>query len=395
MAARRAVLVGIGAAAMLVTVVLALTPRSSDTPDEVSVPVDVPGTEVLEAGTFRAIAAAQMPMVVNIRSESRRQTQDLTDFFGRGDPLQRFFGAPDGPPGRREYSEGAGSGFIIDKSGLILTNNHVVAGASRIEVGLFPRAEGNDEPATYEAEVIGRDPVTDSALIRIAKRPEFDLPAATFGDSDEMAPGDWVVAIGNPFNLAHTVTVGVISAKGRPFRGIEGRMQEMLQTDAAINPGNSGGPLINLRGEVIGINTAILSAGPSAGNIGIGFAVPMNIIRELLPQLQEGKVTRGRLGVQIMDVPAEAIEALGLDGRRGAVVSSVERGGPAARAGVMPGDVVVEYDGNPVQNSDDLVRMVAGTRPGSRISMKIVRDRQPLTLDVIIDTLDFAEAGSR
>ena len=249
-------------------------------------------------------------------------------------------------PPREEFLEGAGSGFVIDESGLVLTNNHVVAGASRIEVGFFAGTPGTENGETYyEAKVIGQDPLTDSALIRLIGKPPGNLAVATFGDSDQMAPGDLVVAIGNPFNLAHTVTVGVISAKGRPFPATEGRVQEMLQTDTAINPGNSGGPLLNLRGEVIGINTAILSTGPTGGNVGIGFAVPINIVRNLLPQLHEGKVTRGRIGVQITAVPKEALSALGLDTQRGALVSSVEPRGPAARAGIEPGDVILEYRG--------------------------------------------------
>ena len=206
-----------------------------------------------------------------------------------------------------------------------------------------------------------------------------------------MAPGDLVVAIGNPFNFAHTVTVGVISAKGRPFQAMEGRVQQMLQTDTAINPGNSGGPLLNLRGEVIGINTAILSPGPSAGNVGIGFAVPINVVRDLLPQLHAGKVTRGRLGVQITPVPKEAVSALGLETQRGALVSSVEPDGPAARVGIEPGDVIVEYQGKPIQTSDELVQMVINTKPGSTIAMNVLRDQRPRTIKVTVGSLDLLD----
>jgi serine protease Do len=270
-----------------------------------------------------------------------------------------------------------------------VTNNHVVAGASRIEVGLFARPGENDR-LTYQAKVIGRDPLTDSALIRIVETLPFDLPTATLGDSAQVAPGDWVVAIGNPFNLTHTVTAGVISAKGRPFP-VEGRIQEMLQTDTAINPGNSGGPLLNLRGEVIGINTAILSTGPNGGNVGIGFAVPINVVSDLLPQLQQGKVTRGRIGVRVTNVPPEAVDELGLPEPGGALVESVEPKGPAARAGVEPGDVIVEYDGKPVRSSDELVQMVVNSRTGSQTSVKAIRDKQPMTFDVRIEPLEFAD----
>jgi serine protease Do len=202
------------------------------------------------------------------------------------------------------------------------------------------------------------------------------------------------MAIGNPFNLAHTVTVGVVSAKGRPFSPIKGRIQEMLQTDAAINPGNSGGPLLNVRGDVVGINTAILSTSPTAGNVGIGFAVPINVVRQLLPQLSEGHVTRGRIGVQIAPIPRDAAKALGLDDARGALVSAVEPGGPAARAGLKPGDVILEYDGKPVRDSEELVRMVVNTRPGSTVRMRVLRNKQALTLNVPVEPLDLADASA-
>ena len=355
------------------------SPGASSRPDAPS-PID--------SQTFRRIAEAQTPMVVNIRSESRRQTRDLTEFFGGGDPSRRFFGPPDlGPGPRDEILEGAGSGFIIDKSGLILTNNHVVAGAIRIEVGLFPGSGGSEEGRSYQAQVIGRDPLTDSALIRIIEKPSADLPVATFGDSAQMAPGDWVVAIGNPFNLSQTVTIGVISAKGRPFP-MEGRIQEMLQTDTAINPGNSGGPLLNLRGEVIGINTAILSPGSSGGNVGIGFAVPINVVRELLPQLQQGKVTRGRIGLRVTAVPRDALDEFGLKEPGGALVAAVEPDGPAARAGLKPGDVIVEFGGQPVRNSDELVRMAVASQPGSTVPVRIVRAKQPMTINVKVEALE-------
>jgi serine protease Do len=387
--------VGVLAGAAVVAIGLAASPqlqrtlgaRGFDAPPLHSTPVTGP----IDAQTFRRIAEAQTPMVVNIRSESRRQTRDLREFFGGDDPYERFFGLPGmGAAPRDEYLEGAGSGFIIDKSGLVLTNNHVVAGATRIEVGLFGRKPDTENGNAYEAKVVGRDPLTDSALIRLVEKPPGDLPVATFGDSNQMAPGDMVVAIGNPFNLAHTLTVGVISAKGRPFSPLEGRVQEMLQTDTAINPGNSGGPLLNLRGEVIGINTAILSTGPGAGSVGIGFAVPINVVRDLLPQLHDGKVTRGRIGVQITAVPKEALSALGLDSPRGVLVATVEPDGPAARAGLEPGDVIVEYEGRPVRTSDELVRTVINTKPGSAVTMTVLRDKRPRTIRLTVEPLDLA-----
>src|SRR5512142_2008194 len=182
-----------------------------------------------------------------------------------------------------------------------------------------------------------------------------------------MAPGDWVMAIGNPFGFAHTVTVGVISATKRPFQVSTGRTNDMLQTDAAINPGNSGGPLLNVRGEVIGINTAIISNSRSEGNIGIGFAVPINTVRELLPQLRQGKVVRGRIGVSVAAVPREGLEDFGLRERKGALVATVTGSGPAAKAGIEPGDIILEYNGRPVPNRDDLVDMVTHTKPGTSV----------------------------
>lgn len=344
----------------------------------------------IDARTFRRIAEAQTPTVVNIRSEARRQTRTLHDFFGGDDPFRRFFGTPEMSPGpREEVLEGAGSGFIVDKGGLILTNNHVVAGASRIEVAFFRTAE-NQSGKTYPAKLIGRDPLTDSALIQIVERPSFDLPVATFGDSRQVAAGDWVVAIGNPFNLSHTVTAGVISANGRLFP-VAGRVQEMLQTDTAINPGNSGGPLLNLRGEVIGINTAILSTGPMAGNVGIGFAVPINVVNELLPRLRQGDVARGQIGAQVVSVLQEAVDELGLSDRRGALIVALEPGGPAARAGLEPGDVIIEYAGRSVAASDELVQMVVNTPPGSTVPVTVVRRKGPMTVQVRVEQLELPE----
>ncbi len=358
--------------------------QGSVTPTMNSAPLD----GAIGADTFRQIADAQTPMVVNIRTESRRRTQALTDFFGGDEFFRRFFGQPQDEP-RDEITEGAGTGFLIDAEGYILTNNHVVEDATKIEVGLF-----GDDGNVYEAEIVGRDPLTDSALIRLTERPEEELPEAKFGDSDQIRPGDWVMAIGNPFNLAHTVTVGVISAVGRPFPVAAGRFQQVLQTDAAINPGNSGGPLLNLRGEVVGINTAIISGQATPSNLGIGFAVPINVVRQLLPQLREGRVSHGRIGVQITAVRPEAVEAFGLSDRNGAVVTTVEEGGPADRAGLEPGDVIIEFDGQSVEDTSGLVQRVLKTAPGTTIPLTIVRNRQRQTLDITIAELNLEqEAG--
>ena len=361
----------------------------------------------VDATTFRNIAKAQSPMVVSIRTESRQRTQDLSEFFGgnQDDLLERFFGpgmgqapprgqqAPRRQQPRERLTEAAGSGFIISKDGYILTNNHVVEGASKIEVRFF-----DDDDNYYEAKVIGRDPLTDSALLQLVEKPSKPLTEAKFGDSSQMEPGDWVMAIGNPFGLAHTVSVGVMSATARPFPVAEQRFANVLQTDAAINPGNSGGPLLNVRGEVIGVNTAIYSNGSAmggAGNIGIGFAIPINTVRDVLPGLRAGKITRGRIGVQVRPVSADDAEALSLKDRRGAFVAAVVSGGPAAAAGLEPGDIIVEFNGKTVTRSDDLPQVVATTAPGSTVPLKVIRDGKERTLTVKVEELDLETETAR
>ena len=357
-----------------------------------------PITGPLTATTFRDIAKTVSPAVVNIRTESRQRAQDLTDFFGGGgggggDLFERFFGqpnpgqrAPQQPPQRPrdQVVQAAGTGFIIDKAGYILTNNHVVEGATKIAVSLY----GEDSDQEYAARVVGRDPLTDSALIELTEKPDHVLPEVKFGDSGQMFPGDFVMAIGNPFGLAHTVSVGIISAIERPFPVSEGRSAQVLQTDAAINPGNSGGPLLNMRGEVVGINAAIISGSQQTGNVGIGFAIPINVVRELLPQLRAGKITRGRIGVGIGAVPADAVDEFGLKDRNGAVVLNIVPGGAAARAGVEPGDVIVSYNGKPIRNRDELVAMVTATKPGTTVPVRVIRDRQERTISVTVEELD-------
>jgi serine protease Do len=401
-----AVLIAVASLAvgMVIASRLDLTPASSAqtiaVPSMNSAPISGP----IDAMTFRNIAKAQSPMVVNIRTEMKAKAQDLQDFFGGGggapdDFLRRFFGPGGGQDdqqdnngsgnrGRRapreQKTEAAGTGFIISRDGFILTNNHVVDEATKIEVTFY----GDEADVTYQAKVVGKDALTDSALIQLIDKPNRPLPEAKFGDSSQMAAGDWVVAIGNPFGYSHTVTVGVISATERSFRVTDGRSNEMLQTDAAINPGNSGGPLLNIRGEVIGINTAIISNDRSAGNIGIGFAVPINTVRELLPQLRTGKVVRGRIGVQVGVVPREAFEDFGLKSRMGALVQQVVAGGASAKAGILPGDVIIEYNGRPVPSSNELVKMVVATKPGTSVPVKVMREKQEKTLHLTVDELD-------
>jgi serine protease Do len=377
-----------------------LPPASSAQTINVPASNSAPLNGPIDAQTFRNIAKGQSPTVVNIQTTSRARRGELTEFFGGNeDLLQRFFGgqAPR-PRGRGQgrdqapQQRGSGTGFIIDKAGYILTNNHVVEGAEEIRVSLF----GGARTENYAAKVIGRDALTDTALIQLTDMPRTALQEARFGDSSQMQPGDWVVAIGNPFELSHTVTVGVISALGRPIGGLPQREQPMLQTDAAINPGNSGGPLLNVRGEVIGINTAIYTDAERAANIGIGFATPINAVRDLLPQLRTGKITRGVIGVQVNRDPVtdDVAKALGLPSADGAMLSTVRPGGPADKAGLQRGDVIVEFNGRPVPDSDALVDMVVGTKPGSSVPVTIFRKKERQTLNVTVDELDLdAEQG--
>jgi len=320
------------------------------------------------------------PVVVNISttqvSEGRGQ-REFGNPFGEDDPFsdfwRRFFGGPipRGPQRQRSL----GSGFVIDSDGSILTNNHVVENAQKIVVKLADEQE-------YDAKVIGRDSKTDIAVIKINAKTA--LPAASFGDSDGLQVGEWVMAIGNPFGLDSTVTSGIISGTGRHIG--QGAYDNFIQTDASINPGNSGGPLINMRGEVIGINTAIFSR--TGGNIGIGFAIPINLVKELLPQLRgKGKVTRGYLGVLIQKVTPEIAESLGMDRPRGALVANVSKDGPAEKAGVKVGDVIIEFDGKEVKDSGELPIIVARTAIDKKARMKVLRDKKEVSLTVAVGEL--------
>ena len=382
-----AVLIAVASLAvgMVIASRLDLSPESSAQSLAMPAANSAPISGAVDALTFRNIAKAVSPAVVNIRTESHQREQELTEFFGGDDMLRKFFGQPKKPDSKNApVSVAAGTGFIIAKEGLILTNNHVVEGADKVEVSLY----GEDEDVRYKARVVGRDPLTDSALIELSEKPDHVLPEVRFGDSGQVEPGDWVMAIGNPFNLSHTVSVGVISALKRPFPVSTGRSLDMLQTDAAINPGNSGGPLLNVRGEVIGMNTAIYADSRQSGNIGIGFAVPINVVRNLLPQLRSGKITRGMIGVQVTPVPRDALEEFGLKERRGALVATVSDGGPAAKAGVQPGDIITEVNGTKVASRDELVQSVMALKPSTTVPIKVLRDKQEKTLNVTIGELN-------
>ena len=328
------------------------------------------------ATLFRDIARRQNPAVVSIivRSRGRAWDQEEREVF-------RLFGmVPPEPTDRVRRL--LGSGFLISAAGEILTNSHVIEGADTIEVSLF-----GEDRKRYHAVLVGADPLTDSALIRL-ENPPLNLHAVTLGDSSLLEPGDWVMAIGNPFQLGHTVTVGFVSFQGRPFQMLDGRWQDLIQTDASINPGNSGGPLINVRGEVVGINVAILDA-DTGGNIGIGFAVPINTVKTLLPQLRQGKVVRGQLAVRFHDGPILEDEAsqLGLPAASGAIVMSVDSDSAAEAAGLRAGDVIVAVDGHPVSDTRDLIARVSSAAPGTHTELKIFRDGTEQTRTVTIEEL--------
>jgi serine protease Do len=291
------------------------------------------------------------------------------DFFG-DEFFKRFFG--DNPQQGEMKTHSLGSGVIIDQDGLILTNNHVVEKADEIKIIL----ENGKEHA---AKVVGRDPKTDVALIQV--KPDADFPKpAIMGDSNTLRVGDWVMAVGNPFGLGHTVTVGIISAKGRVIGA--GQYDDFLQTDAAINPGNSGGPLFNMNGEIVGINTAIVAQGQ-----GIGFAIPISLAKELLPQLKTGKVVRGWLGVMIQDITPELAESFKLKESKGVLISDVVPDGPAEKSNLERGDIVTRFNGKEVENAHALSRLVAATPPDSKVSLEIIRDGKTSTLQVAIGTM--------
>ena len=301
--------------------------------------------------------------------------------FGSDDPLRDFFERFFGDQMPKDYKQrGLGTGFIIDKEGFILTANHVVEQAEEITVTLANKGE-------LSARIIGRDPKTDLALIKIDA--PNDITPLPLGDSAAAQIGDWVVAIGNPFGLGNTVTAGIVSAKYRQIGA--GPYDNFIQTDASINPGNSGGPLLNTAGEVVGINSAIFSQ--AGGNIGIGFAIPINMAKDLLPQLKAGKVVRGWLGVVIQSITAELKDKLGLEDRKGALVADVTTGGPADKAGIRRGDVIVSFDGREIRDSSDLPYLVASTPIGKKVEVEVIRKGQKKSLAAKIGELQEGEGA--
>ena len=315
---------------------------------------------------FAAVVKNVLPAVVNISSSRlvKPQQNQLNPFLNN--PFfQQFFGGQ-APQARPQREEALGSGIIVTHDGYILTNNHVVAKGTDIKVFLPNKQQ-------YPAKVVGTDPKTDVAVLKIQAS---NLPTVTFGDSSKIQIGDYALAIGDPFGIGETVTMGIISATARSQLGIE-NYEDFIQTDASINPGNSGGALINARGEVIGINTAILSGG-SGGNQGIGFAIPINLARYIMGQiLKYGKVTRGWMGVVIQDVTAPVAKAYGVESNHGAIISDVQPNSPAADAGLKRGDVITELNGQPVTSSNDLKLKIGELRPGTTVHLKVVRNGTP------------------
>jgi Do/DeqQ family serine protease len=350
-----------------------------------------PTASVAPAGTVPAVVANSSyspivervePAVVTIRVEKRAQMVP-TDQQDPEDLLRQFFGGQQMPRGQRAphatprgIQRGLGSGVIVTSDGYILTNNHVVDGTDKVQVEL-------PDSRTYAAKVIGTDPATDVAVVKIDAT---NLPTLTIGDSDAVKVGDVVLAVGNPLGVGETVTSGIISAKGRQTPDGSDGYQDFLQTDAAINHGNSGGALVNTAGQLIGINSQILS--PSDGNIGLGFAIPSNMARNVMDQLVKGGVVhRAKLGVTIQSISPDMATAMNLSSTHGALVSSVEDGGPAAKAGLKQGDVITRYNGKPVADNNQLRNAVAATTPGTTVPVEIVRDGKTETLNATVGEL--------
>jgi serine protease Do len=355
----------------------------------VALPLLAPGAAAQPTQTlpdFADLAERASPAVVGIRTTARVGGQQGALPFpdiDENDPMYEFFrrffpnppqqGPRQQPPGpRRNVPRGLGSGFIISADGYLLTNAHVVDGADEITVTLQDKRE-------FKAKLLGADTRTDVALLKIDAT---GLPAARIGDSNKLRVGEWVIAIGSPFGLENTVTAGIVSAKGRET----GEYLPFIQTDVAVNPGNSGGPLINMRGEVIGINSQIFTT--SGAFAGISFAIPIDEAMSVQQQLRtSGRVIRGRIGVGIEPVSRDVAEAIGLGAPRGALVNTVEKEAPAAKAGVEPGDVIVRFDGKPIDRSTDLPRIVGGTKPGSTVNLTVFRKGQQRELKVTVAEL--------
>jgi serine protease Do len=346
----------------------------------------VGGAESL-ASAFRTASRTALPGVVFVQVEAAPQSvsRQIPDQY-RGTPFEDFFGSPQ-QPGAQRPRMGSGSGFIVSSDGYVLTNNHVVENASRVTVQLTDKRE-------FEATVVGRDPNTDVAVLKIEGK---DLPTVRLGNAEELQIGDWVLALGYPMSLGETVTAGIVSAKGKSIgimqqnKEAAAPLEHFIQTDAAINPGNSGGPLVNLRGEVIGINTAIAS--PTGTYSGYGFAVPIQLAKRVADDLiRYGAVHRPKLGVQIKDVQPADVEVFGLTGAQGSVVAAVPEG-PARDAGIQLGDVIVAVEGKPIKDTGELMERIALRQPGERVQLELVRYGDRKRMSVKLGAFEAAPAA--
>jgi serine protease Do len=349
----------------------------SSVADSTDTPAVVPVQMRLDTGTFAKLADAVKPAVINVNTQRRSGGRStLEEFYGE-EFFKRFFGdVPERMPRR-----GLGSGVIIDSSGLALTNAHVVEGATQVDVTML-------DGTKHKAKVVGLDKKTDLAVLRLEGGGK-KFPFLPLGDSDEVQVGDWVLAVGSPFGLQATVTSGIVSAKARQIGA--GPYDDFLQTDAAINPGNSGGPLVSMRGEVVGINTAIVRGGS-----GIGFAIPANMAKRVSAQLLEhGKVARGWLGVLLQPLTPELAASFGAEGKTGVLVSEVTPDSPAAKAGLKAGDIVLDVDGRKVDSPGDVARAVGLAAPGRRTKLTLWRDKAQRTVDVVLGAVPGERHGSR
>jgi serine protease Do len=340
-------------------------------------PTGSPSTQVAPTqNSFADLVSRVAPAVVTVHSARRVRPPRQHPFFN--DPRFRdFFGNPRIPESELPRQQGLGSGVIVSGEGYILTNHHVVDGAEEINVEL-------NNKRSYAARVIGSDQPSDLAVLKVDER---NLPVLPMGDSDRSRVGDVVLAIGSPLGLDQTVTAGIISAKGRSTGISDGSFEDFIQTDASINQGNSGGALINAAGELVGINSQILS--PTGGNIGIGFAIPVNMAKNVMDQLvQTGRVRRGSLGITIRPVTANIAASMGLQDVRGALVNSVANGSPAERAGLKAGDVITTFNGAPVTGTNSLRNAVARSQPGTEVTLTIIRERQPQELRATLGELN-------
>jgi Do/DeqQ family serine protease len=372
--------------AFLITVIISLVGCKANTSPTLGLPSSSPGPIVPSGApqtSYAEVVSRVSPAVVTVQAERRVRAPQQAPFLN--DPFFRdFFGnrglVPDQQP-RESLQHGLGSGVIVSADGYILTNHHVIDGAEQIRVDFT-------DNRSFDAKVVGSDSLSDLAVLKIETS---NLPVLTLGDSDQVRVGDVVLAIGNPLGIGQTVTMGIISAKGRATGLSDGSFEDFLQTDAAINRGNSGGALVSTNGQLIGINSQILS--PSGGNIGIGFAIPANMAKNVMDQLiKDGKVRRGKLGVTIQPVTSDIAASLGLKQVGGALINSVEPGGPADKAGLKQGDVIVALNGQPVLDSNTLRNRIASSPPGTEVTITYVRDGREQTTRATLGELTAANA---